>query len=576
MLTSYQHKNYFVILYHNEPSVLFIYYTMKQTFLTIIFFVFIVHPMFSTSEMDSIFKNLFQAMRDKKVYMVVKEKQINDIKQLLNAPQLSDFQRYTIYNQLENEYNTYRIDSAVYYGELNLAIAKKLKNLEYMYSTKLGLSFSYWLEGNFLEALNQLDSLDRKVFDLLPEQMLINYYESYKRLFQYYASGDKLNTYYVISTLYRDSLLNIVPAASQSHRILAAEKLTDANDTQGAARLLLESMQISDPESHEYAIFSNLLAGIYKQEGNREMEKKYYALSAICDIKNAVKENTSMMSLALLLYEEGDIDNAYNCMKSSFDDAVFCNARFRTYEISKIFPIIDSDYQEKTVEQKSILQKYLIAVSLLSLFLIAAVIYVYLQMKRIAGIRKELYRTNVKLNQLNQDLQESNSRLLEANQTLGETNRVKEAYLGKFIDLCSNYIEKLNNYRRHLNKIANSGKTEELFKSLNSSKFIDEELNDFYTNFDETFLRIYPTFIQDFNALFPEDEKQVVKQGEILNTELRLYALIRLGINDSAKIAIFLRYSITTIYTYRSKLKNKSLFPENLEEQVMKIGNFGV
>jgi hypothetical protein len=134
----------------------------------------------------------------------------------------------------------------------------------------------------------------------------------------------------------------------------------------------------------------------------------------------------------------------------------------------------------------------------------------------------------------------------------------------------------LNNYRRHLNKIANSGKTEELFKSLNSSKFIDEELNDFYTNFDETFLRIYPTFIQDFNALFPEDEKQVVKQGEILNTELRLYALIRLGINDSAKIAIFLRYSITTIYTYRSKLKNKSLFPENLEEQVMKIGNFGV
>jgi hypothetical protein len=228
------------------------------------------------------------------------------------------------------------------------------------------------------------------------------------------------------------------------------------------------------------------------------------------------------------------------------------------------------------VKQKFELQKYLFVVSLLSLFLIVAVIYVYLQMKRIARIRKELYLTNIKLNDLNRDLQKSNNQLLELNHKLGETNRVKEVYLGKFIDLCSSYIEKLDNYRRSLNKVANNGKIEELIKSLKSSQFIEDELNDFYTNFDETFLRIYPTFISDFNALFPEDEKQAIKPGELLNTELRVYALIRLGINDSAKIAVFLRYSITTIYTYRSKLKNKSLYPDNLEEQVMKIGSFGL
>ena len=506
--------------------------------------------------------------------MIEKEKRISDTKQLLNTPNLSDNQIYLIYNQLHNEYNTYKIDSAVYYGEQNLILAKKLNNLEYIYNTKLNLSFSYWLEGRFLEALNQLDNLDRKAFANLPAQMLINYYESYKRLYQYYASGDKQSNYYAINILYRDSLLNVVPKNSQSYRILLAEKLTDENDTRGAARLLLEALQISKSEDREYAMFSNILAGIYKQEGNHELEKKYYALSAICDIKNAVKENTSMMALALMLYEEGDIDNAYKCMKSSFDDAVFCNARFRAFEISKIFPIIDSDYQEKAAKQKSELQIYLVIVSLLSLFLVAAMIYVCMQIMRIAGIRKELSRTNIQLNQLNSDLQESNKRLLEVNHKLGETNRVKEAYLGKFIDLCSNYIEKMDNYRRNLNKIAKSGKTEELFKSLKSSRFIEEELNGFYTNFDETFLRIYPTFISDFNALFPKEEKQEVKQGELLNTELRLYALIRLGISDSAKIAVFLRYSITTIYTYRSKLKNKSLFPENLEEQVMKIGSF--
>jgi hypothetical protein len=547
---------------------------MKRVFSFFILFLFIVHPLWSKTEMDSICQVLFQAMRDKKVYMIEKEKQIDDIKLLLKTPDLSDYQVYSIYDQLQEAYNTYKVDSAVYYCEQNLKIAEKLNNLEYIYDTKLDLSFSYWLEGRFLEALNLMDNLDRKSFDTLPEQLLINYYESYKRLFLYYASGDTKNRYYAISNLYRDSLLNIVPKNSQSYRGLIAEKLADENDIQGAKRILMEALQVSTSENHERAIFYNLLAANYKQDENREMEKKYYALSAICDMKNAIKENASMMALALLLYEEGDIENAYKCMQSSFEDAVFCNARFRTFEISKIFPIIDSDYQKKGIKQKAELQKFLLVVSLLSLFLIAAVIYVYLQMKRIARIRKELYRTNVKLNDLNHDLQESNNQLLEVNHKLGETNQVKEVYLGKFIDLCSSYIEKLDNYRRSLNKIANSGKIEELLKSLKSSQFVEGELSDFYTNFDETFLRIYPTFISDFNALFPEGEKQAIKTKELLNTELRVYALIRLGINDSAKIAVFLRYSITTIYTYRSKLKNKSLYPENLEEQVMKIGSF--
>lgn len=549
---------------------------MKQIFSLILLLAFTSSSVLAKPEMDSIFQVLFQALDDKKVYMIEKEQRIDAIKNLLKMSDLSENQLYSIYNQLHKEYNTYKVDSAVHYGDMNLKLAEKLANKEYIYDTKLDLSFSYWLVGKYLEALDMLGSLDRKQFDHLPQRLLISYYESYKRLYLYYASGDKNNSYYRISNLYRDSLLNIISKESQSYRVLSAEKLTDANNTKAAEQLLLEVLKNSITENHERAIFSNILANIYKKEGNQEMEKKYYALSAICDIKNAIKENASMMALALLLYEEGDIDRSYKCLKSSFEDAVFCNARFRTFEISRIFPIIDSDYQEKTAKQKSELQKYLVIVSLLSIFLFIAVVYVYRQMKRIARIRRELYHTNVKLKHLNRDLKESNNQLSALNQRLTETNQVKEAYLGKFIDLCSSYIEKLDNYRRNLNKTANSGKIEELFKSLKSSQFIENELNDFYTNFDETFLRIYPTFIPDFNALFPEGEKQVVKPSEILNTELRVYALIRLGINDSAKIAVFLRYSITTIYTYRSKLKNKSLHPENLEEQVMKIGSYGL
>ncbi|MDR0507931.1 MAG: DUF6377 domain-containing protein [Dysgonamonadaceae bacterium] len=176
------------------------------------------------------------------------------------------------------------------------------------------------------------------------------------------------------------------------------------------------------------------------------------------------------------------------------------------------------------------------------------------------------------LSQMNDELNILNNRLSSVNRKLEEANRVKEACLAKFIDLCSGYIEKFDNYRRSLNKIANNGKIDDLVRSLKSSQFIENELDDFYRNFDETFLCICPTFIDDFNALFPESKKQIPKKGELLNAELRICALIRLGINDSAHIAGFLRYSITTIYTYRSKLKNKSFHPENFEESIMKIG----
>jgi acyl carrier protein phosphodiesterase len=522
-------------------------------------------------------------MNNKEVYVIEKERRISGIKNMLTIRDLTDNQRYTIYNKLYDEYYPYKVDSAIYYQELNLKLAGKYNHLEHKYTTLLNLSFSYWIKGRFFESMHIMDNLDRKLFDRLPEWLLFEYYEAYERLYMYYASteGNNVNQYYRQSNLYRDSLLQLVQPNMLKYNILTAEKQRDENNTGEAKKLLIKSLENIKSENHDKAIVANILANIYKKEGNVEMQKKYYAISAICDIKNAVKENTSMMALALLLYSEGSIDEAYKCIKFSMDDAVFCNAYFRTYELSKIFPIIDSAYQEKTEKQKSELQKYLLLVSVLSVFLIFAMIYVYRQMKRIAKIRKELHQTNVKLNILNTDLQQSNTKLQELNgqlstinQRLTETNRVKEAYLGKFIDLCSSYIEKLDNYRRSLNKIANSGKIEELLRSLKSSQFIEDELSDFYTNFDETFLRIYPTFITDFNSLFPEEEKQVSKQGELLNTELRICALIRLGINDSAQIAVFLRYSITTIYTYRSKLKNKSLYPENFEERIMRIGSY--
>ncbi|GHT74264.1 hypothetical protein AGMMS50262_06880 [Bacteroidia bacterium] len=552
----------------------------KLSCLTVLLF-FACHLPAKTAT-NSIFRELYSVLENKAMYSADKEERIHDIKKGLNIPELTDNQLYTINNQLYAEFYIYQTDSAIYYLHHNLQIAKKLKNTEYIYETKLNLAYMYWQTARFFESIDMLESLDRSQFVHLPETLFYNYLEAYKRLYRYYAESqvDKRNDFFRKSNNYRDSLLNILSPGSKTFQILSAEKLTDEDKTTEAKAILTDLLSYSLTEDHDRAILNSILANIYKKEGNIAMQKKYFAISAICDIKNAIKENTSTQALALILFQEGDIDNAYKCVQSSMEDAIFCNSRFRTYEITKIFPIINTAYQAKVGKQQKELKIYLLLVSILSLFLVIAVVYVYRQMQRIVRIRKELHRTNVKLSKLNEDLQESNLKLHhlnndleDVNRKLSETNLVKETYLGKFIDLCSNYIEKLDNYRRNLNRIAGAGKLEELYKALKSTTFVEEELKDFHINFDETFLRIYPTFIEEFNALFPKEEKQTVKPGELLNTELRIYALIRLGINDSSKIAVFLRYSITTVYTYRSKLKNKSLFKDSLEEQIMKIGN---
>jgi len=526
------------------------------------------------TERDSVLHTLFETLNHKEDYVREKEQRIEDIKKLLIMPDISDKQRYILNNRIQEEYSPYQIDSATYYLEWNMRLAERMNNKTYLLDTKLKLSFMHWQSGKFFEAVQQLGSIDRSQLDTLPVEYLLSYYNAYKRLYRYYAEAqnDRSNDYFRLSRIYADSLIITASPDTRDYQLWIAEKLSEENKTKEAEVIVTDLLNNSSKEDHNRAILASILANIYKKDGNIELQKKYYALSAIYDIKNAVKENTSMQSLALILFKEGDIDNAYHCIQSSMEDAVFCNSRFRTYEITKIFPIIDSAYQTKARTQKKELKLYLLLVSILSVLLVIAIIFVYRYMQRITHIRRKLSETNQDLHKSNEQLYLLNSELLEVNRKLSEASLLKDTYLTKFIDLCSHYIEKLDNYRRTLNRYTREGKMEELYGELRSSQFINNELNNFFTNFDETFLRLYPTFIEEFNALFPEGEKQNSKPGEILNTELRIYALIRLGINDSSQIALFLRFSITTVYTYRSKLKNKSLFKDSFEEQVTKIG----
>jgi len=434
----------------------------------------------------------------------------------------------------------------------------------------LQLANLYSSSGKYRESEAILKSINKKTLD---KSLLPNYYVAYREFFEHYNANSTSPKYIEQIGKYRDSLLGVLNPATLNYKINKIQQnIFDKKFAVAEKQLkvLLENIQ---EEDSQYAMITYLFGSIYEARHQLELRKKYYALSSTADIKNAIKDNASLQELALVFYEIGDVDMAYKLTQSAIEDALYCNVQFRTLLMSEVYSIINTVYLEKEAKRKTELQLYLLCISLLSLFLIVAVIYVYKQMKKVSRIRGELYETSQKLAELNKDITETNSQLQERNAQLSESNHIKEEYIAHFFSLCSAYINKLENYRIILNKKATAKQFDEIYKMLKSTTLVDNELEELYKNFDIIFLNLYPTFVKDFNDLLIKEEQIVLKQGELLNTELRIFALIRLGITDSVKIAAFLRYSLSTIYNYRTRARNKAAVSRNdFEEMVIKIG----
>lgn len=527
---------------------------------------------------DTALIQLLQMIDKKEVFMAHKEARIDDLGRQLQKSINNTSGQYELNKLLYQEYSSYKLDSAIIYARGNVKLAKRSGDFFQINESNLDLASFYFTAGMYIDAYKILATVGK---NKLPRELLIKYYDAWKRLYKFYSFSNTDDRQYAIrSDRYRDSLLSELDTASSQYRIVYAEKLHDEGKFEEAKKSLMYMLDLSRKEDHEHAILCYALANIYEKEGNIDLQRKYLTLSAISDIKNAIKENASMQALATLLYKSNHIEEAYSCIKSSMEDAIFCNARFRTYEASQIFPIINSAYQENELQQKAKLTIFLAIVSILSLCLIIAVILIYRQMKRVNRVRRELFELNQKLQVLNQqlntandELHTTNSEVLSMNSELAETNHIKEAYIGEFLNLCSLYIDKLEKFQISLNKMVMAKKIEELKQMLKSRDMIDHEVRELYATFDHVFLHLYPNFVEDFNALLVADMQVVLKPNEVLSPELRIFALIRLGITDSAKIARFLHYSTNTIYTYRTKFRNKAAVRrEDFDELVTKIG----
>ena len=520
---------------------------------------------------DALLREIDGIIKNRQTYGAEKEARIADLKKLL-AEATSDEQRYGFCGHLFDEYRAYNLDSSFVYAQRKEELAHRLNKLDYLDDSAMNMAEVMGTTGMYKEALELLGKIDKKT---LPDYLYGYYYHLYRTIYglmgDYAVTEKAKKEYYRMTDLYRDSLLQINASDSLGHALVMADKYIVHARYDEAIDMLMEYYSKPSLDDHAQAMITYTISEGCRLKGDKQGQKHYLALSAIADLKSAVKEYVSLRKLASLVYEAGDIDRAYNYLKCSLEDATLCNARLRTLEISQVFPIIDQAYQLKTKRQQQEMKVSLICISLLSVFLLVAIFFVYKQMKKVAAARREVVDTNTLLQELNEELHDSNSQLKEMNHTLSEANYIKEEYIGRYMDQCSTYLDKMDLYRRSLNKIAAAGRVEELYKAIKSSQFLDEELKEFYANFDVTFLQLFPSFVEEFNALLTEPMQP--KPGEQLNTELRIFALIRLGITDSTKIAQFLRYSVTTIYNYRTRVRNKAVGErDEFEAKVMQIG----
>uniref|UniRef100_UPI00402976A6 DUF6377 domain-containing protein n=1 Tax=Bacteroides uniformis TaxID=820 RepID=UPI00402976A6 len=526
-----------------------------------------------SSRADSLLLKLDQAIKERPIYMEQKELKLVELKRQLHR-QIPDEERFAILGTLLDEYRSFNTDSALHMAEEREQIAIRLGNREYIDNARMNKADVLGMTGMYKEVMDLMRNIH---IDRLPVDIHPYYYHIYRTVYglmaDYAVTAYEKKLYTELTDKYRDSLLLVNKDNLLIHTLIQSDQYNVRNEYDKAIRLLTDYLALQKDYEHDVAICAYTLSESYRLKGDKEKEKEYLIVSAMADMKTAVREYISLRKLAVLLYQEGDIERAYSYVKICMEDAAACNARLRKLEILEIFPIINDAYQQKTEKQQEQMKWALVSISLLSLFLLLAIFYVYKQMKKVAAARREVIDANKRLKELNDELHLSNAQLKEANHSIAENSYLKEEYIGRYMDQCSVYLEKMDNYRRSLGKIAATGNVEELYKNIKSSKFIEGELKEFYTNFDNTFLQLFPTFVEDFNALLADDEQISLKAGERMNTELRIFALIRLGITDSVKIAQFLRYSVITIYNYRTKVRNKAAGDRDLlEQEVMTIG----
>lgn len=546
---------------------------MPERLITIIL---ILHTVFATAcshnaghsrDVEQRLEELDRTIEERDRFEAIKTQYIDRIKSKI-TPGCTDMQRYGIYDNLYDEYYQYNLDSATFYARTKLEVADRIGSPSLKYDAILDIADRYILSGMYVEASEYISQIDA---GQLPHELLPRYYHVYHAYYDGMATnaGDPQlrEEYLELKSKYRKLLFEKLGEDDIARLYIQTDILCDEGRASEALEELLAKYDTAETTRHEQAILAYLIATVYQLEGNSEQAIIYYTESAINDLKTPVHEYRSLYELASLLYETGDLERAYRYITCSGNDAMTVNALTNIHSINKLLPIISESYNKQMTHKRMQLNRAFWSVSILSLLIVAVAVIAFRDKRRVSEAER---RTR----EINEEMARVNARLQKYIGLLQESNNIKESYLGRYLDLCSEYIGRIESYRSQLLHIARNGGMAELQKVLRSTTFIESELNEFYAKFDATFLHLFPDFVAQFNELLQPDKRIEPAPGErLLTTELRIFALIRLGINDSVKIAEFLRRSVSTVYNYRVKMRNAALVDrEDFEKQVMKIG----
>lgn len=522
-----------------------------------------------------LYEQLDQAIEQSQYYINQKESRITKIKkqsrQGHTPPQL-----LTAYYKLYEEYQTYKSDSSIYYIHQAIDLAKRNNMKSDITKLRSLLALQYSTSGAFTEALHVLQSIDKKTLNNSNKKdYYIAFYHVYGELgFTNINIDTELSQeFYSKQDCYRDTLFSILSPNSEDYLMRKEVLLTSQNKLKEALKINDIRLSKCKKGSHEYGIVAYYRYLIYRSLKDEDMVKYWLLQSAICDVKCAINDQASLWILAEILSKEKDVERSYKYIYFSWKATKKFCTRIRSWQISPVLGTIDHNYQAELKKANHRLIFAIICVSLLVIALALLTFYVNKQKSYLSNARNELKKTNTQLEELNNKLSSTNGMLKTSNDKLNESNGVKEEYIGQFLGACSHYIDKLDKMRLNVNKMVKNKQYNELYSMTKSSEVKEQELEELYANFDKVFLNLFPNFVEDLNGLLKEECQIHLSSPNKLSAIVRVFALIRLGIDDSTKIAKFLHYAVNTIYNYRAKLRNGALNDRNeFEKKVRELG----
>ena len=469
------------------------------------------------------------------------------------------------YRELSEEYYVFQFDSAKKYVEKGLALAKKVNNKRYVASNTIMKTKLLAIGGLYSEAIHTLSAIRP---DSLEQDLLFDYNIANFTIYSYWADYCNDNTYSPIykerSIDYLKKAVAIIDKDFEAYDYYMGEYhvYVDKDDNK-ALKHYFKTLEKNGMTSRVYAMASFAIANNYSAHNDMEKYEEYLIKASICDILCCIKENLALQYLAMHLFKQDDenIERAMIYINFAMDDAKAYNNRLRILEISQRLPIIVSKYHKMVTTQNSFLRYAVWGISLLVVTMLVLLYFFIRQNKLLSKRRHELYNSNNLLT-------ETNERLNRANEQLLDTNRKREGLAKLYIDLCAKYIDRIAKFQIMVQRKIKANQINDLLSYISSSRVNQEDAATFMKRFDEAFLNLYPSFVTEFNTLLKKDEQIVIKQPNTLTTELRIFALIRLGVKESSEIAALLYYTPRTIYNYRSSFKNKAIDRDSFEEQV--------